>query len=79
MAELCDLIQSVLKANLVQAVDKAGLAAPLTGHGKTTGHPKVVISYQPADRELMVRLRDVLNNRGIDTVDGSQTPAGADW
>ena len=42
-------------------------------------HPKVIISYQSTQVVFMKRLRDWLNARGIETVDGTQVPGGMDW
>ena len=39
----------------------------------------VVISYQSAQFELMVKLRERLASAGIETIDGARTPAGKDW
>jgi hypothetical protein len=62
-------------------VTSYGVTASLRSSSSSTKtlYPPVVISYQSAQFELMVRLRDRLEAIGIQTIDGSRTPAGKDW
>ena len=41
--------------------------------------PQVIFSYQSQNVAFLTKLREWLNSKGIDTVDGTQTPPGGDW
>ena len=55
------------------------LRSSCSSFGGAASYPPVVISYQSNNFEFMVRLRDRLEDVGIETIDGSRTPAGKDW
>lgn len=41
--------------------------------------PQVVFSFQSRNLDLLIRIRTSLNDNGVATIDGTQTPAGQDW
>lgn len=42
-------------------------------------YPPVILSYQSASVDFMIKLRAFLNANGVETADGQQVPAGQDW